>query len=479
MSLISKRKKLIQIVVVVGVYIALLLPYLCTIFQAVPTSDDFCMILKADEANFFVATVNKYMNWSGEFFYFFLQYFANPLAYAPLDSHLYGIVLCVIFLLLIFSFRYFNKAWMTCLFEFNNEFYIELLSTFIIAILLFAKNYHEVFYWFVGSSYAIGYVFLYIAVGAMIHYYSQNMGKIRHYVMLVVFGIFCCNAINMCVVTAISYLALLIWYLKREKKKLEFMHVAPLIAYVAMGCITVFAPGNFARKSNNASDVILKAFVKAITCNIRKLYSLFENNSVFYMFVCLFLIGFVYNCIHRKNFIRMWSLLAVLVISLFGTLFPVAYGYGDMPLLNNRVSFILDVLYVSILGIFVFWLGTYISYRLNVTLNNKDYVVLALVMICSFYAIVIKCRGFIECEYVNQIENVKKVSEERELWCDIYNDIYNSSDKEIVIEVADDRYVRSGVIENPQLDENPGFWINSEIRRYFKKNSISVFLNEN
>ena len=67
---------------------------------------------------------------------------------------------------------------------------------------------------------------------------------------------------------------------------------------------------------------------------------------------------------------------------------------------------------------------------------------------------------------------------ERRLWLDIYSEIYNSLDDDVVVVVPDEKVVRSGVIKDPNLDEDSDFWINSEIRRYFKKNSISVVLNE-
>lgn len=475
-----KNDTTIRILVVVCVYIILLTPFLYSIMHALPTSDDFCMTLQSDTQNIFIGSIletwYKYINWSGEFIYFFLQYFLNPLAYATLDSYLYGAVLCVYFLFFVFSFRYFNRAWLTCVLGLKDDFYIELLNTFIISILLFAKNYHEIFYWYVGASYVLEYAFLYVATGAMIYYFSNVKSDKLHYMIFVIMGILCCNAVNMCVVTAVSYISILLLY---KKEKITIKYIGPLISYIFIGCVTVFAPGNFVRKSSNSGLIaVLRAFVKGITCNVRKLYSLVENNTVFYMFICLFLTGFIYNCIYKKKILKMWWAIGVLAIALFGTVFPIAYGYGETPVLNNRVSFLLDAIYVPILSMVVFWIGMYIAYFFNISLQRKDYVLIGLIMICSFYAIIVKNRGFMECEYINQIINVKTVREERMLWKDIYNEIYDSVDSNVVISIPDDRYVVSGVLENPQLDEDPGFWINSEIRRYFRKESISIILNE-
>lgn len=479
-NFIRKNEKTLKILAVIALYAVILVPYLINIFQTLPTSDDFCMTVEGPSV--LIGSLNrtgyKYMTWSGEFIYFFLQYFMNPIEYVALDSYLFGALLCAYFVLYICAFRYLNVSIMKCIFKFNNAFKVELMSIFIMSVLLFAQNYHEIFFWYTGMSYAVEYAFLYIAVGAMLRYFDEAGGLKKHYIMLVVFGLLCCNAVNMCVPAAVSYFSIALWNIKRENKKPDVKTITPLVLYVLMGCVTVFAPGNFARKSVIGDCPVYVAFVRAFTNNIKRAFNLCENPTVFFMFMCLFAAGLLYNAARKRDVRKLWVLIPILVVILYGILLPVAVGYGYSAILVNRVCFLLDAVSVPILSFLFFWLGMFLADVLELDFTKKDYLFIIMVLVCCLYGFVVKDEAFRQCEYINEITNIKKVKEERALWAEIYNDIYNSEGKEAIVDVADGRYVRSGVIENPGLDEDPEFWINQELRRFFKKDSIIVNMNE-
>lgn len=480
-----KNKNTVIGIGIVFIYVILLAPYIFSILHSVPVSDDFCMVTKNlwfDRDNIIIGSVlaayNRYMKWSGEFIYFFLQYLLNPLAYFRLDSYMFGTVLCAFFLLFLLSFRYFIKSWLCCLFEIDNYIITEAISVFSIAILLFANNYHEIFYWYVGSFYEIEYTFAFISIGSMLRYFGGKHSSRKYYVLFTITGIVACNAINMCVIIGASYICIAFLYSVRYIRKIRLKTILPLILYVIMGCITVFAPGNYARKSSGSGGVLAKAVVRAFTCNIRRLFYLSENNIVFYMFIILFFIGVALNCKYGKRIKSIWILLLMLSVCLYGTLLPIAVGYGDAKLLNNRVCFLLDVVSISTLEIIMLGLGTNISDTLKLQFNEKEKLFIIVMLISLFYAIVIKDNGYGTCEYVNQIKNISEIRQERVLWTGIYNEIYDSIDKDVVVKIPDDMFVKSGVIENPALDEDPDCWINLEIRRYFNKDTISVVMNE-
>ena len=477
---IKNNKRTINFIGVILVYILLLMPYIFSILHALPTSDDFCMTLNGENHLWgsLSYTGTKYMNWSGEFLYFFLQYFINPLAFAGLDSYLYGITLCVFFLFFVFSFRFFIKSWIEGLFDIADTTFIEWITVLLISILLFSNNYHEVFYWYVGAFYEVEYALAFLAIGYMIRYYKTLNGELRYYIGLIITGLFSCNAVNMCVIIGISYIYIVTWNLVRENKKIEKRMVIPFVLYVLMGIVTVFAPGNFARKSPDGGGTIVKAAVRALTCGVRRIFYLSENNIVFYLFVVVFFIGLIVNCKYGKKIGKISVLIPLLAICLYGTMLPVAIGYGDAKILNNRVCFLIDAITVPIMEIYILGLGMKLSEKLKLQLADKDKMFITVALICLFYAIVIKDNGYGACEYINQVSNIQKVKQERNLWIGIYNDIYESTDENVEITVPDDMVVESGVLENPTLDEDPNFWINSEICRYFKKQSISVILNE-
>lgn len=477
---IKNNKKIISTMGIGILYVALLAPYVYSTLHAIPTSDDFCMILNGEPhlSGCLSYAATKYMNWSGEFIFFFLQYFMNPLAFAGVGSFLYGILMCTFFLLFVFSFRYFIKSWLKCLFDMEGSIKTEVLSVFLIAIFLFANNYHEVIYWYVGSFYEVEYALAFIAIGSMLRYFNTENGDRRYYAILIILGVITCNAVNMCVIVGMSYLAIASWYLCKENRKINFKIVFPFAMYVCMGCATVFAPGNFARKPSGGNDAIIKAIIKAFTCNVRRIFYLSENNTVFYMFIVLFFLGFIGIFKYNAKIKNVWILLVVMAICLYGTLLPVAVGYGDTRILNNRVCYLIDAITIPMLEIYIFGLGIHMSERIKPTFSGKEKIYLKTVLICLFYAIVIKDNGYGSCEYINQISNISSVKQERNLWVNIYNDIYNTQDTDVVITVPDEIVVKSGVLENPMLDEDPEFWVNSEIRRYFNKNSISVVLNE-
>lgn len=488
-----KNEKLIKILLVVGLYFVILVPYLVNIFQALPTSDDFCMTVEGPSV--FIGSLNrtgyKYLTWSGEFIYFFLQYFMNPIEYVAFDSYLFGTLLCAYFILYICAFRYLNVEILKCVFKFKNGFKIELMSIFVMSVLLFADNYHEIFFWYTGMSYAVEYAFLYFAVGAMFKYFDDNGGMKRHYIMLIIFGMLCCNAVNMCVPTAVSYFVIAVWNLNRNKEsidnsdviknmslKFERKTIIPLIFYILMGCVTVFAPGNFVRKSEIGDCPLYIAFARAFTNSIKRVFNLCENPTVFFMFLCLFVAGVIYNSLSRKDVKKLWVMIPVLVVILYGILLPVAVGYGYSAILVNRVCFLLDAVSVPMLSFLFFWFGMVLADVLEIVFTNKNYLFIVTMLVCCFYGFVIKDEAFRQCEYINEVTNIKKVKAERALWAEIYNEIYFAEGADVTVDIEDGRYVSSGVIENPGLDESPEFWINQELRRYFKKNSISVNLNE-
>lgn len=477
----AKNKIKIMRVLIVILYICLLAPYLFSIYHAVPTSDDFCMTLNGEPhfTGCLAYTKNVYLTWSGEFIFFFLQYFINPLAFAKYDSFLYGGTLCFFFMIFILSFRYFIKSWLECVYDITNRLVSEGISILMISILLFANNYHEIFYWYIGATYELEYAIAFIAIGSMIRFYKVPQGKLAHYIILICTGVVACNAVNMCVIIGASYVFIVIHHIIYYKKKAGFRDALPLILFVIMGCVTVFAPGNFARKSANIGSPIYVSALRAFSCNIRRLFALLENNTVFFLFFLSFIIGIVINCILKKKIEKMWSLLVLLGICLYGTLLPVAIGYGESRILNNRVCYLLDTINISILEIFILGLGMCVSRAIGYAITTREKVAFFPILICIFYAIVIKDNGYGSCEYINQISNFSEVKEERELWIGIYDKIYNSEDVDVIVAVSDENVVRSGVIKNPELDEEAAFWINSEIRRYFKKESISVILNEN
>lgn len=480
-----------------------ILPFALTIAFSTPFSDDFATAneLTGMSGNIFidsiVNTTNKYFTWAGGWPFNLPQNLLNPLVLFPNKSYMYGIELCVFFLIFIIVFYYFVKVVSKYIFQLESVVKIRYYYVLLLFAFLNTAVYNDVFYWFVGNSYLWEVTFCLLNQIFIILFFRKSSST-KYFVLLIVFGFIACFAYQLAVLSGMLYLYEL-YNSYKNNSKIEFIMIVPLLIMVFSGLISCFAPGNFARQEAEAASASIDlnkrsifssltrasfiAFQHTITCSIKLLSQ---------PFVVLSLVFTIYLGIKHKddnNYVHPFIMGGLNVIAIFLICLPIALGYSSYNLPNRTIFLINFAIFISF-NFLMFNIGNRISKIFIIKKNIKDNSVTIICAIVLFLSIALCSTTqtgtayFFELPWVNTSLNISQCyNESCETWKTI-NFIKNSQDNIVVVD-SNKYSVENGIngqqsnvgpttniVRKFVLTDNPEHIVNIVVAQYYHKDQI-------
>lgn len=454
-------------------FLAISFGFIYSIYYSIPVGDDFSMGMDVEGKNLFLAAVDRanyyYINWGGQWPFFFIQTLCNPLNLIQGNDHAPGIILLVffaLFLIVLFALvRTFFKEIVG-----NEEFAVHMgVFVAILAAVLNGGLYYDVFYFFVGNCYLQAATCIMLTMIFVIKFIKNS--KISTGVLASLLGFISCIFYAQSIMPLLVMLSLIIYDTYWEKK-LRIKVAFPFIFMFLGACVGAFAPGNFVRKSqsHNAQINVVVA-VKDTIMNLVRVYRDLLLDPIFVIAIIVLVIVGAVSCKYIVEDIKLGYVLAMLGVSVLITLvgaFPVALGYGDYAL-PMRVTFYLKLYAILGLAATAVIAGGYLNKLNIIVLDEPKNMFMAIVAIFAFgYAILTPLDNFysqpIMYTYIHHVDAKKSAA----AWMDIYHQIETAEEDDVVIEAEEiDNYLILGA--DFETD-----WGREQIADYFGKNSVEV-----
>lgn len=478
-------------------------PFLCSIFFSVPANDDFSMAVGGipgaiqeqhcskivvdisiferafNDASYFYAT------WGGGWPYSFIQVLLNPLVYFSSSSYMYGLVLCFLFIVFLVVCYLFVKCTFNLILKYDNIVYIRIYFCLIIFIFLNLSNYCEVFYWFVGNSYAWGISLIMLNVMFIFKMFSTHF-RTSTVILCSVIGFIACFDFKLAVIPGLTYVIEYVLYLKRNKK-FSIIMLIPLIFMVSGGFISLLAPGNFIRHQTNAALHISGSlsFFMSILTGVKNSFeiSLATYTNPLFMFACVIVVVLGYKT--YKNF--KYNIRVFIGLFLFQFIFiasvcvPVAIGYA-FETYPNRLVFLVNCI-ICFYGLFsMFYLGGLIKFQfssLTIMANALTKILIVSVLFVSVYLFMPYENGttnLSKLPVVYLTNNIVKIHDSSCAYKNLYKNILNSPSKDVYIQSKQLNSINSlGVLYPPLIAAEDDFslhWLEDSMACYFDKDHI-------
>lgn len=433
----------------------------------------------------FAATNNFYNIHSGCWPFVFIQFLFNPLNYFNPSSYLYGVVLSFIFIFFVFSSYVFIYHLTKHIFNINNINWINLYFLLFTLLFLNTSIYSAVFYWFIGSVYAVEASFCLINLALVVRYFNVR-STCFDCAALCLFSFVSCFAFQIDVLPGLFYLAQLYFCKSEKSRKLKYWF--PLIIMVIAGCLSCFAPGHIAR--NERYDNADIQIVTIILLALKNLFFLTKRLLFMPIFVIISIVivavfsHYRWNCLDYTKKALIYLMFGF--ISAFLVCFSVAFGYRSGHLYNGcifNIYFVFVVFWFLFLTYFGIFLGGLIS-KFSRKYPKKIIGLFSILLICAMS--LFWCISGFKFESINfPIAHVylklNNTFEEGCIYKAILNDISDDTNTDIIYDARKfNIYENTNFIINPTLvneRSNTLQYSNVIIAEYYNKGSIVFILN--
>ena len=471
------NKRIKEVLVVLLIYALILFPFLITIVLSVPVSDDFSMAGQIGD-HILIDSIKRtaffYMHWGGDSVLFFFQFLLNPLCYAQYNGtgHAVGIELCIFLILFIFLLHISIGKIILFFAGVEKRRTKTVLSVLFVFAFLNSGLYPEIYYWYVGNSYVWGVIMALLCLLCIIRYFeSPNRGR---FIMLCLMGFVACFPYQLAVWLGFIYL-LAVFRSGRYNKIFSYI---PLVFMVIGGCISVLAPGNFSRQGATDATISLSgSLLYAVQAEIKLLTDVHTTPVFIVLLIVALIVGYRYGEEYKYNIPAM---IAMEFISEFGVIFPITLGYSSDNLPNRAFFYSRFVLYLwAFLNAMI--IGRFIKKHFTVPYIPKGIPVLACLLLFVIYEVQYIPEGHIriyELPIVRTALNIESSLNVSRKYRDIYRTISESDEKDVVVYMNMSSKDSDNVLYGPRLEQDPNFWVNGTVARYYNKDSVSVIIYE-
>lgn len=456
------------------IMITICIPYLGAARYAVFKADDFadynwCLV---EEGNSWFskglnACISTYMGWQGTWSTNFFRIVCNPLQF--FSYRLLRVILIGTVLVSLFSIIFMSRTLLEY-FRIGKKNTVYFMAFFLIPLLSY-RDYKEIYLWYNGATIYLLPVFFFAV--AFFFLLSGEMKKKRVYYILstifmvlmtggvlefVGFGMFC------------LLLFIIVDYLRTRKINGAFLAIFGLSLCGALA--NALAPGNFARKQADGGELeIINSIFMAVEVSFEEAEWLFKDTT----FLAFVFATFLFGCHLKKDItgkeLAVCSLGSVLLPCI--TIFPVCLGYGEISAdtLPGRCLFLLDAAIISgSIGI-VFLAGNKMFIQ-NILPDVKS----LNFMVCMGILLAVISQGQKISEYapVTIANNLRDgtVHDYASEWRAVFEEIRDREDKNIAIEGGPEE--TAGCL-SPGLRDDPEWWVNKNVAKYFGKESVRIF----
>ena len=466
-----------HIIIFILLYTLLLLPYLISSTNTIPSADDFTFANAINEyriqsGNFFLALCkfvkSRWFSWSGRWMFAIFPAGLNPLVVSNAPFKMLEIEMAISFLIFVLSFATLTNSILKCIFKVRK---IKIRNFFILLLLFAMLNtdiYSEIFYWHTGVNYVFMISSELLTFALMIQYFNNNQKKWIT-VLFVMTGFYACNALQAIVPVLLLYVMVL--YHKYKEKEIKKRDYIILMIFLLSTMLSICAPGNFARHSVIDSTGI--HFFKAViyTCNnlITLSIKLLSNPVVIGLIAVFFCLGIEHFFKKGRFDVNLFNVCIIFSMLMFGMMFPVSLGYSS-SLIPNRVFFIFTVHFLMSACIIVTLLGNHFAKHMQRLRKNKCcvYIILALFFINNLFL----NKWFQQSPYYVITENIYNDELIHDKWVALLSAL--ESNQETVVQIDSSAIVSSPVLKDVGLSTDASSWINQAIDKYYGKESVEV-----
>ncbi len=470
----TQRKEHIVFCIIIAVIV---IPYIINIVYTLPSADDFSMAKHYDlSSNIILEAFRQadrmYMEWTGEWFYSFVQTLINPLVLFGYSSKLFGVELAVLFILYIGAIILCTGMIAKKIFECECVGDIYIIQLVVLIMVLNTGVYYEIYYWFIGSSYMLEITLSLVCIILLIKYHDNT--SLKNAVFLSVVGFFTCNGIMVVSLICLAYLAIFLPDIIRKQKKLySFM---PLIFCLSGGIFAVVAPGNYRRHNSiDGTGIHIGVAMKnTIYVGILHLYEIFSNELIGMLLLTVIVISYLYARKHygKIRYTNFLKSVLFFVIVMFFVIFPVTLGYSstDMP---NRMQYMINTYMVLGLGYLCVDAGLIVGSHMESRSFDERLSLLALLaLIVGFYVGPLSHGSIGLIPYAQQIVCHSETVTCHDEWVSILDEMRQSEYMDV--KVTRDDIASSPLLKTPGINEDVSEWENMVVAAYFNKNSVRL-----
>ena len=455
-------------------FFVLIIPYINTILYSLPSTDDFWMAAGVEKGNLLADAIRIanefYMNWAGDWIYIFLEVLLNPLVLFGISSKALGIEMVVFFLLFLVALFAVFHAFGKYVIQVENRLYIYGIYLLLLTWFLNTEVWTEVFYWFVGSCYMWGMIFILLTVALEIKFFYEP--KVSTGIVLAVVGAIACSCYMEAVFPCMVFLIFMFMDIV-EKRRIDAKKLTPFLFFLFGALGAIVAPGNFKRK--NSSDdgglQLFKALKDTLLIWLDSLFDLLKNPITIVTLILFLMLGML--VLKKTKYQYKYPVIpfALTFLCLYVTYYPIALGYGGSSYLPNRVIFIFNVFAVLGLSGSFLYLGGWLRYEKNIVLSRKN-IVTAVVCLAAFsYICILPTKYYESLPYAQTVAQTKQVKLCNDEWNYLLRYIDSLEEDEVVLERAK---INTPIIKSPGITADENHSINRNVANFFKKQKIKI-----
>jgi len=482
-------KKQVSIGVLV-LFILSFIPIFVMSFYNVPSFDDYTFGVHTHKAwiesgsilAVFSAAIKTvvdfYMNWQG----FYSANFVASLNPFVISENLYFI--CTFLVIIPFTLAIIYMAKKILKLYFNADFYdvILIVCPLLLLFFQFIPSAAEWLFWYDAGQGMLMYGALFMIIGKIIDISYYNDFKPFSVIWLILLTVFIAGTSSLATFFVLFMLFKIVYdLLNKKSKKINILNFVLLSITILCFIICLIAPGNAVRAEQTMGMPFIKAIIMSFFYSFTFITS--HNNSLIFIAILLFVLPVVLNLVRNSQFKFKYPLL-VFIISycLYASrFFNTLYSMSSIGSLRQRNSYFLTEIFLIVMNLFYFIGWLYRKYE-NIDSNHislferlqsmfKRYSIIFIVFVLmfvglGFFEFGIKETTSVNCTLSIATGEAAQFKSEMKQRLELYkNDkIENVKVKEVT--ATPYVFMREG------LTENPDFWVNRAITKYYSKESI-------
>ena len=466
--------------IIVAAFLVSLIPIVITCFYSVPVLDDYTFGYRSHKSvseggSFLWGIIQSnsefYTNWQG----FYTSNFIAAAQPFNIDINLYFISNFIILASIIFAFLYFGKTILYNIFKMSLDDYIIIVVPVLVLFIQFMPSISEGLYWMDGSLSMFTTSCLLVMIAFIVNYHLT--GKKRYFILSVIIALLISGTGLIGFITRVLVLSVFLIYSVKQRYNNKTLIII-LMAIFIVGCfITVVAPGNQVRL--NTIDHINRTPITFILSIIKALFYSFTYfgkwSTLCFIAVMILCSAIFYGYAKKskytfKNPLLVFVLCYLLYAARMSVELFIGESLGSGRQYNEYYYSFLILFSIAILY-FVGWLSKRPELKLKTNKTKISVVLLVFVMLifgagCFNYGV--KSMASVSTGLSLVKGETQQYAEEMRQRIAIYED-----DSVKDVEVKPISVYPMFFMEEP-LSEDPNFWTNRSVAKYYNKNSVTL-----
>ena len=450
---------------------AAILPLLRASSLAVFRADDFSFAISktAEKTNVLRYALNSTLEYweslNGAYVCNFFTYLIDPLNWY--NYRLLRIILMLLLLLTIIGLICLVKALVK---YFSLDVDITYLVALIAIPLVFYKDYNELYMWFAGAmGYLLPVIGFEFGMSLLLYSRMKKQCNIYIYISALIFMVFMvgCN-LEITGFAMWFFLIIILTDGSKEVKLDKWFAFAFVFAFI-FSLLNVLAPGYYNRHAQIGSGKLnyLRALSRSVKVCLEESLWLHSNPTFFLFELFAFLLGYKKKSLEPAKKEILIPVIGVVFLPIV-TAFPVVLGYSihNMSEIPNRCQFMLDASLVicfiscsAVLGCLLKRISKFKPYKLLVPF----------LIIVIISASLNNTGKSIPVQIIENLTN-NSIYENSSRGRELYDSLYYSDEKDATVKMIPKFVVGGTYID---ISEDPSYWINQDMSKYFGKNSIT------